>query len=136
MNLANGPSWAGDLDLKAAYVGCMAYLRANSVKVIGYVHTKLGYPNIYDWRPWSEVQADIDTWNSEFGGIDGIFFDETSSLWLGDYETEQQVIDYYRGATAYVKSINPDWISVLNPGGPYSYKLTIDNPNVIGVLYE
>jgi hypothetical protein len=48
--------------------------------VIGYVHTKTGYPNINGYRNFSDVSADIAYWNTTFS-IDGIFVDEVTNNW-------------------------------------------------------
>ena len=77
VNPNNGPSTDGPATT-AAFVTCINYLRASGVKVVGYVHTKLGFPNIYGYRQFTEVVTDINTWKSTFT-VDGIFVDEVSN---------------------------------------------------------
>lgn len=49
--------------------------------MIGYVHTKLGFPSITGYRSFHEVTSDIDYWFEEYG-VDGIFIDEVSNRWV------------------------------------------------------
>jgi hypothetical protein len=79
LNPDNGPDTTSDVDLYS-YTACIDYLRAAGVMVVGYVHTKDGYPNIDAYRDISLVYADIDTWYTTYT-IDGIFVDEVSNLW-------------------------------------------------------
>ena len=79
LNGNNGPN-TDDADGTLSMQICGNYLRAKGVKVVGYVHTKTGYPNINGYRSLADVKTDIDTWSSTFN-IDGIFVDEVSNMW-------------------------------------------------------
>jgi len=58
VNPNNGPAITG-ADL-ASFNVCINYLRANQVKVIGYIHTKVGYPGpINGYRSYKDVTADV-----------------------------------------------------------------------------
>ena len=70
--------------------------------VIGYVHIKTGFPNINGYRQLTDIQADIDTWETTFT-IDGIFVDEVSNLWPDPtYDSSQMVV-----------SLNDDIVSFI-----------------------
>lgn len=62
-NPNNGPV-TGSTAATAAYTACINLLRSKGVKVVGYVHTKLGYPDIYAYRAYSDVVTDINLWKS------------------------------------------------------------------------
>jgi hypothetical protein len=78
MNPNNGPDGTDADDI--VYNSCIDYLRSAGAAVIGYVHTKTGYPDISGFRAIADVKADVDMWKSTFT-VDGIFVDEMSNLW-------------------------------------------------------
>lgn len=63
VNPHNGPHGASPAD-ELNYQICIHYLQSHSVQVIGYVHTKVGYPDISGYREAADVKADIDYWFS------------------------------------------------------------------------
>jgi hypothetical protein len=99
MNPFNGPGNS----LDANYVDAVNALRAAGGRVIGYVHTS------YTERALQQVIADIDRYDDWYE-IDGIFVDEMSNT--GPAER----LNYYRDIYNHVKSINPDWEVMGNPG--------------------
>lgn len=84
--IANPNSGPGT-KVDSRYKTCIDYLKSKGVKVIGYVHTKISHQasdGSWVWtgyRPMIEMAKDIDLWYSMYS-INGIFFDEISSLWL------------------------------------------------------
>jgi len=72
------------------------------IEMVGYVHTTYGQ------RAISDVQADIDTWASQYPLIKGIFLDEAS-----DSSSE---ISYYTQVYQYVMSKSGYVHAILNPG--------------------
>ena len=90
VNPNNGPSTSKD----SGYTACITYLRSKGVKVVGYVHTKVGYPDITGYRNINDVKTDIDTW-FKFYTIDGIFVDEVSNQWPASYETQSTIQQFY-----------------------------------------
>jgi len=78
VNPNNGPRV--DSGSTSDYNICVNFLRSKGVRVIGYVHTKVGYPNINGYRPIEEVNSDCAYWKSTYS-VDGIFVDEVTNLW-------------------------------------------------------
>jgi hypothetical protein len=99
MNPGNGPGNAKDNN----YVAAVNAFRAAGGRVIGYVHTSYGL------RALATVTADIDRYALWYG-IDGIFVDEMANT--GPAER----LNYYKAIYDHVKSINPDWEVMGNPG--------------------
>jgi hypothetical protein len=99
MNPGNGPGNAKDND----YVAAVNAFRAAGGRVIGYVYTSYGA------RALTTVTADIDRYAMWYG-IDGIFVDEMANT--GPAER----LNYYKAIYDHVKSINPDWEVMGNPG--------------------
>lgn len=65
VNPNNGPNYS-DAGAKSNYDICIAYLEANNVEVIGYVHTKLGWPDpISAYREMADIKTDINKWKNE-----------------------------------------------------------------------
>lgn len=115
---------------------CIDYLRTKGVKVIGYVHTKVGYPSITGYRTLAAVKADIDSWKLWYN-LDGIFIDEVSNLWYQTWDNQTISRTFYDGVIQYVVSKNAAWLSVLNPGGAYDKALVeTHNANTIAVVFE
>lgn len=79
MNPNNGPLGITITD-KLVYNTCITYLKNAGVTVIGYIHTKTGFPNINGYRAIADVKADIDEWFNSYS-INGIFVDEVSNVW-------------------------------------------------------
>lgn len=99
MNPGNGPGNAADSN----YVSAINAFRAAGGRVIGYVYSSYGA------RAVAQVKADIDKYASWYA-IDGIFVDEMSNT--GPAEK----LNYYKSIYDHVKSINPDWEVMGNPG--------------------
>lgn len=99
MNPGNGPGNFQDSN----YVSAVNALRAAGGRVIGYVYTS------YTARSLQQVLNDIDRYDDWYN-IDGIFVDEMTNT--GPAER----LDYYRDIYNYVKSIDPSWEVMGNPG--------------------
>jgi hypothetical protein len=99
MNPFNGPGNS----LDGNYVTAINAFRAAGGRVIGYVHTS------YIDRPLQQVLNDIDRYDDWYN-IDGIFVDEMANT--GPAER----LNYYRDIYNHVKSIDPDWEVMGNPG--------------------
>jgi hypothetical protein len=99
MNPFNGPGNS----LDANYVSAVNSLRAAGGRVIGYVHTS------YTARPIEQVINDINRYKSWYN-VDGIFVDEMANT--GPAER----LNYYRDIYNHVKSIDPNWQVMGNPG--------------------
>lgn len=137
MNPANGPNWGTDTWKLASYNACISYLRTNGVKVVGYVHTKVGYPSITGYRTLQDVIDDMEQWNTDYSTIDGIFVDEVTNIWPDtNFDSKQDTLDFYGDVISNIASTNSNWITVLNPGGPYFADLTIGQTGVLSVLFE
>jgi hypothetical protein len=134
-NPSNGPKT--DAAGTSAYKACINYLRSKGVKVVGYIHTKLGYPNINGYRSYSTVISDIKYWASTFT-IDGIFVDEVSNQWPDSaYDSKAATLKYYGNLTQFINTTYPKFLTVLNPGSIYFSELTAGKGSrVISVLYE
>jgi hypothetical protein len=99
MNPFNGPGNS----LDANYVSAVNSLRAAGGRVIGYVHTS------YTARPIDQVINDINRYKTWYN-VDGIFVDEMANT--GPAER----LNYYRDIYNHVKSIDPNWQVMGNPG--------------------
>jgi len=99
MNPGNGPGNFQDSN----YVSAVNSFRAAGGRVIGYVHTT------YTDRPLQQVLDDIDQYDDWYN-VDGIFVDEMANT--GPAER----LNYYRDIYNHVKSINPSWEVMGNPG--------------------
>ena len=99
MNPGNGPG----NNVDSNYVAAVNAFRAAGGRVIGYVYSS------YGTRPLAQVTADIDKYSTWYG-IDGIFVDEMSNT------GPAQKLDYYRNIYNHVKSIDPAWEVMGNPG--------------------
>ena len=95
INPGSGPGPSPD----SLYVTLVPRLKAASIPVYGYVHTK------YGTRPIAEVKADIAN-HKMWYGIDGIFVDTVS--------TQPQLLPYYRDLCSFLRSLGLK--IVLNPG--------------------
>jgi Spherulation-specific family 4 len=99
MNPFNGPGNS----LDANYVAAVNSLRAAGGRVIGYVYTS------YTSRPIQQVLSDIDRYDTWYN-VDGIFVDEMANT--GPAER----LNYYRDIYNHIKSIDPNWEVMGNPG--------------------
>lgn len=99
MNPGNGPG----NNVDGNYVAAVNAFRAAGGRVIGYVYSSYGS------RPLAQVTADIDKYSAWYG-IDGIFVDEMANT------GPAQKLDYYRNIYNHVKSIDPAWEVMGNPG--------------------
>ncbi len=93
LNNGNGPGGAQDGNFTAA----IKRLQGAGITVIGYIDTNFTAVSIAD------AKTDIDTWQSFYPGIDGIFYDRMTSTNTGGN------VAYYAELTAYVhgKSLYP-----------------------------
>lgn len=99
MNPGNGPG----NNVDSNYVAAVNAFRAAGGRVIGYVYSSYGS------RPLAQVTADIDNYATWYG-IDGIFVDEMANT------GPAQRLDYYRNIYNHVKSTDPAWEVMGNPG--------------------
>ncbi len=99
MNPGSGPGNSQDTN----YVNAVDSLRSAGGLVIGYVHTSFGT------RDLNTVLSEIDDYDNWYN-IDGIFVDEMANS--GPAER----LNYYRDIYNHVKSIDPNWTVVGNPG--------------------
>ena len=99
MNPGNGPGNFQDSN----YVSAVNSFRAAGGRVIGYVYSS------YTDRPLQQVLDDIDRYDDWYN-IDGIFVDEMANT--GPAER----LNYYRYIYNHVKSIDPNWEVMGNPG--------------------
>jgi hypothetical protein len=97
INPDSGPDPTPD----SSYTSYMAQLHTAGVELIGYVHTSYGD------RAIADVEADVDTYASEYPLLTGIFIDEAS-----DSASE---ISYYTELYNYIISKGYT-TSILNPG--------------------
>jgi hypothetical protein len=97
LNPASGPGTSADPN----YVTAVNNLRAAGGHVVGYV------PTFFGARSEAEVEADIQRYIS-FYAIDGIFLDQQS--------TNLANVGYYSDLYRYIKSLNPAYEVIANPG--------------------
>lgn len=90
-------------------------LKELDIKMIGYVSTQWAF------KPISEVKQEIDTWKHLYPQMEGIFFDEMSTL--------PQNVHYYSELGMYAKSTESFDFTVGNPGVDTisDYIGTVDN---------
>jgi len=99
LNSCSGPGAAPERE----YVDAVARCQRAGVRVIGYVHTAFADSVA---RPPERAIAEIDAYYAWYG-VDGIFFDETSS--------DAAHVPYYAELTAFARQ-RPGALTVLNPG--------------------
>jgi hypothetical protein len=97
MNPNSGPGNSADPN----YVAAVNSLEAAGGRVLGYVYT------LYGARSEADVEADVNAYIS-FYHINGIFFDQQS--------TDPAEVGYYADLYNYVKSKNPAYQVIANPG--------------------
>ncbi len=141
-NPDNGPvSLSSDEWTVNAYKNCINYARSKGARVIGYVKTKIGYPNIYAYRTEAAVKADIDLWESDWT-VDGIFIDEVTNRWPNlSFDSTAGALAFYNKITSYVlgkSTAGQQWYAVQNPGSVgWEEMVTSQNSDrVIQVVYE
>jgi hypothetical protein len=98
MNPDNGPTASVD----SAYTAAIASFEAAGGKVVGYIYTTDGK------RALSAAEKDVATYKSEYPNIDGIFVDEMA--------TSNTKLSYYTSLYSYIKTENPNWQVIGNPG--------------------
>ena len=106
--------------------------------MVGYIHTKVGYPNIFAYRDIEDVQADIDHWFNVYG-VEGIFIDEVTNRWPDEnFDSKELAVSFSINLIAYIETLYSGSYIVLNPGSAYyeEYILNYPLPNVIVVLFE
>ena len=71
--------------------------------MVGYVHTKVGWPGpITGYRPYKNATDDIDKWSTTYS-VDGIFVDEVSNLApTAPWDNFTVVEKYYGNLTNYI----------------------------------
>jgi hypothetical protein len=98
INPDSGPGGAPD----SSYSQYMTTMANAGVEMVGYVHTSYGA------RSLSDVEADIETYASEWPGLVGIFLDEVA--------TSSSELSYYQSLYNYIMSM-PGWkYDIINPG--------------------
>lgn len=136
VNPNNGPDYGGDSWKKLSFDTCIAYLQANGVEVIGYIHTKVGFPSISGYRALEDVVADVDQWYNEYS-VDGIFIDEMTNRWPAAWDSEALAGSFYQSVVNDVLSRYSR--AVVNPGGAYFESILAPyygNSQVISVVFE
>lgn len=103
-NPASGPGVAFD----SAYGGFTSAMRSAGGKALGYVSTSWA-GTVVTSRTVAAVKADIDAYLSWYT-VDGFFLDEMS------VDTAPATLAYYAEVYAYIKSKNPRYLVVGNPG--------------------
>lgn len=99
MNPNNGPSTSA----KASYARAITNVQAAGGQVIGYIYSS------YTRRPLIELETDIDRYLS-FYKIDGFFVDEMTN------DSVAAHLSYYEELYRYIKSKNPSYRVMGNPG--------------------
>lgn len=98
VNPASGPGEFVDEN----YTRFIMELRRHHKIPVGYIHTEWGKRDI------DEVKGDVDRWLELYPKIRGFFIDEVA--------TSRQELPYYSELISYIKSKNPGFKVVLNPG--------------------
>lgn len=136
VNPNNGPNYDTDDWMKLSYDICIKYLQDAGVEVIGYVHTKVGYPDITGYREIAHVKEDINKWHVEYT-IDGIFIDEVSNHWFADWDSIETAAAFNKVVVDYTLSLYDR--AVLNPGSAYHEAIMepyYGDRRVIAVMFE
>lgn len=98
MNPDNGPVATVD----PTYTAAIASFQAAGGEVVGYVHTS------YGTRSLASVEQNVATYESEYPNITGIFVDEMAIT--------TAELTYYKSLYSYIKTENPSWQVIGNPG--------------------
>lgn len=105
-NVSNGPG----VEWNLCYAAATASVQCRGGSVLGYVHTCYGKPDpIHELcpKPIEDIKADVDKWY-QFYRVDGIFFDEVSTL--------TETVAFYQELYDYVESKQPGATVYLNFG--------------------
>lgn len=94
---ASGPGGPPNAD----YQSGMSLLQAGGVRMAGYIHTDYGS------RGLASVKADINTYHQYFS-LSGFFIDTVNNT--------LDTLNYYTELYSYIKSLNPNYRVILNPG--------------------
>lgn len=97
INPASGPGGPPNAD----YLAGMSLLRTSGVRLAGYVHTNYGN------RSLSSVKADLATYHQYFN-LAAFFIDTVNNT--------ASTLAYYTELYSYIKSLNPAYQVILNPG--------------------
>lgn len=114
LNPASGPGLAPEPD----YAGLRATLRADGIKVLGYVNTDYGS------RARADVREDTTAYRSWYD-VDGVFFDQVRS--------DLEGLDYYEDVVTDARAAGCRSV-VLNPG-VYPHRAYLDLANLV-VTFE
>jgi hypothetical protein len=113
INPLNGPLAADDPKTKR-FVDASKTVCAECTGGLGFVYTR------YAERPIAEVKADVRAYFDQGYALKGIFIDEMPSKWEVDLgqgkKTQAEYLAYYSELYTYIKSIDPNWRVVGNPG--------------------
>jgi hypothetical protein len=90
-------------EVDTAYTSVVTSLRNAGGQVIGYVHTSYGA------RPLADVTLDILRYRDLYP-VDGFFIDEMGN------DGSAASLNYYAAVHDYIKSLNPAWRVIGNPG--------------------
>jgi len=108
------------------YHVCFQLLFTAGNEVFGYVKTKIASetsPGTWlqtGLRDITEIKEDINIWKENFN-LTGIFLDEVSNLWqITEAASWGDHIAFYQSIFGYIRSVNPDWKIVINPGSAFS----------------
>lgn len=103
--------------MKRSYDRCIAYLRGDGVRVIGYVYTKAGADPVRGYRDIRDVQNDVTSWSRHYD-VDGILVDEMSNRWPDDDWDSREIAErFYQDVGHHVFSLFD--LAVFNPGSAY-----------------
>lgn len=113
INPGNGPT-PGNPSLLPSWVQASADTCGTCGGSLGFVYTRYGL------RPLDEVKADILAYRSLGYTLKGIFIDEMPSWWqMNQGEgplTRQGFLGYYSQLYSFIKSLDPNWRVMGNPG--------------------
>jgi len=98
INPDSGPGGAPD----SSYTSYMQQMANAGITMIGYVHTSYGA------RSLSDVEADINTYATEWSHLSGIFLDEVA--------TSSSELSYYQSLYNYITSLPGFTYDIINPG--------------------
>ena len=92
------PDEGAGKSINEEYLKAIKFLKQNNVTIYGYVYTNYMNRNI------NEITNDIDNYKNFYPQIDGIFFDETATNKLSDYEF---LADYVHNKGFNLIALNP-----------------------------
>lgn len=113
INPFNGPLAANDPKTQR-FVDASKTVCTECTGGLGFVYTR------YADRPIAEVKADIRAYFDQGYALKGIFIDEMPSKWEVDLgqgkKTQAEYLAYYSELYTFIKSVDPTWRVVGNPG--------------------